>query len=208
VRTNVRSEVVLAPIEAGLLRAGAQLFAEHGYHGTGMRDIATAAGVSIGALYHYFPSKEAIFLAVLREGYAQRLEEARALWRGGLAVPEVVQRVVELHFAAVAEGEDLGRLASRPWHGELPGLRTQILALREEYARCIADLLSQARARGEIRSVHPLLTAYALLGLVEAVAARMVAVGDGVAREFRREGPRAVAEIAWRMLRPDKEEAC
>lgn len=192
------------PVEAAILRAGARLFAGHGYHETGMRAIAAAAGVSIGALYHYFPSKEAVFLAVLRRGYAQRLEEAQALWRGGLAVPEVLRRVVGLHFASVAEGEELGRLVSRPWHGELPALRTQILALREEYARCIAGLLSQAMTRGEIRPAHPLLTAYALLGLVEAVTARVVA-RDDVARELRREGPRELAELAWRALRPEKE---
>lgn len=204
-RTNVRSEESAElSVEAEIRRAGAWLFAEHGFHGTGMRAIAAAAGVSIGALYHYFASKEEIFLAVLRQGYDRRLEEAQVLWREGLPVPEVLRRVVELHFAAIAEGHESGRLVSRAWHGEVPALRPQILALREEYARCIADLLSQAMDRGEIRSAHPLLTAYALLGLVEAVTARAVAEDD-VAGELRREGPRELAEIAWRALRPEKE---
>ncbi|MFH1610238.1 MAG: TetR/AcrR family transcriptional regulator [Candidatus Bipolaricaulota bacterium] len=193
-------------VEAEIRRAAARLFAEHGFHETGMRAIAAAAGVSIGALYHYFASKEEIFLAVLRQGYDRRLEEAQVLWREGLPVPEVLRRVVELHFASIAEGHESGRLVSRAWLGEVPSLRSQILALREEYARCIADLLSQAMARGEIRSAHPLLTAYALLGLVEAVTARAVA-GDDVAQELRREGPRELAEIAWRALRPEKEES-
>jgi AcrR family transcriptional regulator len=205
VRTNVRSEEGIEPGLADRIRdAAARLFARRGFHGTGMRLIAEEAGVSIGAVYHYFPSKEEVFLAVLRHEYDRRLAEAQALWRDGVSAPEVVRRVVELHFASVAEREDLGRLVSGSWHGEVPELRSQIVALREEYARCIADILSQAMARGEIRPAYPLLTAYALFGLVEAVTARVVS-RDSVARELRREGPRELAELAWRALRPDKE---
>jgi AcrR family transcriptional regulator len=43
------------------------LFAKKGFDGATMRDIAKAAGVSLGAAYHYFPSKEAIALAFYRE---------------------------------------------------------------------------------------------------------------------------------------------
>lgn len=39
------------------------IFAEHGYSGLGMRRIAQELGVSKSALYHYFPSKEALFAA-------------------------------------------------------------------------------------------------------------------------------------------------
>lgn len=38
------------------------VFRRNGYSGIGMRDIAKALGMSKGALYHYFPSKEALFL--------------------------------------------------------------------------------------------------------------------------------------------------
>ncbi len=40
-----------------------ELFARHGYAGLGMRKIAAELGVSKSALYHYFPDKEALFLA-------------------------------------------------------------------------------------------------------------------------------------------------
>lgn len=205
VRTNVRSEDKAGPGLARRIReAAARLFARRGFHGTGMRHIAEEAGVSIGALYHYFPSKEDVFLAVLRQEYDQRIAEARALWQEGMSAPEVVRRVVELHFASFAEGEEKGRLVGRAWQGEAPALRTQILSLREEYAQYIAGLLSEAMARGEIRRTHPLLTAYALLGLVESVTARAVAE-DTVARELRRKGPAEVAAMAWRALRPEGE---
>lgn len=169
-----------------------------------MRHIAEKAGVSIGALYHYFPSKTDVFMAVLGHEYDRRLAEAKVLWQEGASAAEVVRRVVELHFTSLAGRGGGARLVGHAWQVEVPALRDQVLALREEYAQCIAGLLSQAAARGEIRSAHPLLTAYALLGLVESVTARVVAA-DGLAEEMRRKGPAEVAEMAWRALRPDEE---
>ncbi len=59
-----------------LLDAALELFAEKGYYGTSLRDIARAVGVRESALYNYFPSKESLFEAVVladREETAERL---------------------------------------------------------------------------------------------------------------------------------------
>jgi AcrR family transcriptional regulator len=50
-----------------LLDGALELFAEKGYFGTSLRDIARAVGVRESALYHYFSSKEALFQALLTE---------------------------------------------------------------------------------------------------------------------------------------------
>lgn len=47
------------------------LFATQGYGGVTMREIARAAGLTIGTLYHYFPSKRALYLAVLDRAYGK-----------------------------------------------------------------------------------------------------------------------------------------
>ena len=56
-----------ATTRAALLSAARQLFAEHGYAATGREQIAELAGVSRGALYHHFGSKERLFRAVVEE---------------------------------------------------------------------------------------------------------------------------------------------
>ena len=56
-----------------------RLFRERGFEATTMRDIATAAGQSLGAAYHYFPGKEAIVLAYydrVQDEHARRVGEA------------------------------------------------------------------------------------------------------------------------------------
>jgi AcrR family transcriptional regulator len=65
-----------------ILRAGLDLFAVAGFHGTSVRQIARAVGVNEATLYHYFPSKDAMLQAV----FDRVLEERRtafAAWEEG-----------------------------------------------------------------------------------------------------------------------------
>jgi AcrR family transcriptional regulator len=57
-----------------LIEVATGLFADHGYEGTSIEAVLTAAGVSRGALYHHFAGKEALFRAVL-EGLSERITE-------------------------------------------------------------------------------------------------------------------------------------
>jgi AcrR family transcriptional regulator len=50
-----------------VLDAGLRLFSQHGYGATSVRQIAEEAGVSVGAVYHHFPDKEAIFRSLIEE---------------------------------------------------------------------------------------------------------------------------------------------
>jgi len=61
------------------MAAAGSVFAARGYHGATLDDILVAAGVSKGALYHYFPSKEALFLALLDERLNARMKDAGAV---------------------------------------------------------------------------------------------------------------------------------
>src|SRR5919202_6044900 len=57
-------ETTRAARQARILRAAVACFARQGYYGTTMEEIAAEAGIAKGAAYVYFPSKEAIFLAL------------------------------------------------------------------------------------------------------------------------------------------------
>ncbi|HEX8375609.1 MAG TPA: TetR/AcrR family transcriptional regulator [Geminicoccaceae bacterium] len=69
-----------------LLEAGERVFAEHAYDDVSMAEIARAAGISKGLLYHYFPSKRDLFVATL---------EARAQELAGLTEPDPSLPVAE-----------------------------------------------------------------------------------------------------------------
>src|SRR4051794_35962497 len=49
-----------------ILRAAERLFSTKGFHGTGLREVANEAGVSVGNIYNHFPTKEQLFDALLQ----------------------------------------------------------------------------------------------------------------------------------------------
>jgi len=57
-----------------ILDAAEQLFAERGYAGTSLRDVATRVELRIPSLYNHFPSKDALYAAVLARGIGPVLE--------------------------------------------------------------------------------------------------------------------------------------
>ena len=85
-----------------VLDAALSLFSHQGYRATAVREIADQAGVSIGNLYHHFPDKETIFLALIEEYLeitgTQRFPFIRAL-HNTTRFPDNVE---ELGFAARA----------------------------------------------------------------------------------------------------------
>ena len=62
-----------------ILDAALGLFADKGYFGTSLRDVAGAVGVRESALYNYFPGKEALFEALLAADSAEKTERLAAL---------------------------------------------------------------------------------------------------------------------------------
>jgi AcrR family transcriptional regulator len=66
------------PGEAGILDAAIAVMAEHGYHGTSVRDIAVRAGVSPAALYHHFTSKQQVLATIMERGIEALLQRTRA----------------------------------------------------------------------------------------------------------------------------------
>jgi AcrR family transcriptional regulator len=88
---------------AALLSAARELFTEKGFAGTGREEIAERAGVTRGALYHHFASKQAAFAAVARELEAEL--EARLVaeaHRGGTPF-EQLQRCSRAYLDACAD---------------------------------------------------------------------------------------------------------
>src|ERR1700710_1816804 len=57
-----------------VLDAASVCFADEGFHGTSMARLAKAAGMSVGHIYHYFDSKEAIIAAIVQRELVRQLE--------------------------------------------------------------------------------------------------------------------------------------
>ncbi len=96
---------------AEMLEAALAVFLKKGFAAARIEDIAAAAGVTKGTVYLYFPSKQAIFEAVVRQAIQPRLDMAEALVAGhqGPAAPLLARLIEELGGRVVTT--DLAHIA-------------------------------------------------------------------------------------------------
>ena len=86
-----------------IVEATARLLIEHGYEGASTRRIAERAGVSVGSLYQYFPSRDALVTAVIERHVDEVLDRIGGLLRRveraplDRAIRRVVEAVLDLH---------------------------------------------------------------------------------------------------------------
>jgi AcrR family transcriptional regulator len=82
-----RSRLHVDERRAQLLDLGAHLFSIHSYDGLSVDDIAQAAGISKGLLYHYFPSKRDFYVETIRAAAAQLIQETTSAVESDLNRP-------------------------------------------------------------------------------------------------------------------------
>ncbi len=63
--------------QAAIEETALRLFTHQGFHGTSIRDIAREAGISLGNIYTYYPTKEALYVSLVRR-YRDRMARAQA----------------------------------------------------------------------------------------------------------------------------------
>jgi AcrR family transcriptional regulator len=148
------SEARLEARRAQILAAAVECFARRGFHETTMADIAREAGITAGAIYRYFPSKEDVVEASARARREARAARYRAAsQRGGTL--QVLDELVELTFARAARPDAFMRLAVQLYGEALRNRR-----VRETVRELWSDNLSQlegivrhAQLEGEINPV-------------------------------------------------------
>jgi len=89
--------------QAEVLAVAADLFAEHGYISTTVRDIADAAGILSGSLYHHFDSKESMLDAILRDFIDHTLASYEAVLAQGRAPTETFEALIRASLESMGE---------------------------------------------------------------------------------------------------------
>ena len=132
-----------------ILDATAQVLVREGYDRASTRRVAEVAGYSIGSLYQYFPSKQALVAALLE----RHLEGVMGVFRSklekleGASLPEGVRELVEAFIRAHAVNPELHRVLVEqvPLYGDLARLDsvgTRIAGLILEYLKGHREYLS------------------------------------------------------------------
>src|SRR5215204_7221962 len=134
-----------------LTRQAARLFAEKGYHGTSIGDLAEALGVQKPTIYTWIDSKQDLLFEAMRDGAAAFHAGLDAI-PDDLSADEKIRLALRAHLRTVAGQLDVATVFMREWRYLEGERRDEILAERRRYEERFRALFREGRERGELRT--------------------------------------------------------
>jgi AcrR family transcriptional regulator len=166
-----------------LMQAALACFAAQGYDATGVAEICAAAGVSKGAFYHHFASKQAVFLALL-DDWLGRLDAQMALHRQGAPSADAGLRAMAATFQQVFQDAS-GKLPMflEFWSKATrdPAIWQATMAPFRRYEQLFSSLIADGIAAGDFRPFDVSTAARALIALAVGLLLQSVLDPTGAA---------------------------
>jgi AcrR family transcriptional regulator len=134
-----------------LTREAARLFAEKGYHGTSIGDLAKSLGVQKASLYAHIESKQDLLYETMRDG-AAAFHAALDAIPEDLRPAEKIRHALRGHLRVVADQLDVATVFVREWRYLEGARRHEILAERRRYEDRFRALFREGRDLGELRT--------------------------------------------------------
>lgn len=150
-----------------ILDVASRLFAERGFHGIAMREIAEAAQLSKAALYYHFADKEQLFLAILHDDLAELVALVQQAQQHAPTTRAQIEYLAYGLVARAPEQQATLRLANQELAHVRPEVREEFnRTYHQQFIGAVERMLRQGMERGELRSLELHGTTWALLGLL------------------------------------------
>ena len=138
------------------LAAALEAFAEHGYHGTTVRDIAARAGLSVPGLYHHYPSKQSLLQGLSELTMAELLGRSEAALAEAGADPlrrfdALIESLLRFHMYRRAQAF----VGSTEIRSMDPEYRESYVGHRDRQQQMLDDAVTDGVAAGIFHTAHP-----------------------------------------------------
>lgn len=176
------------PTAAVLLAAAVEVMAAHGYHGSSVRDIASAAGTSPAVLYHHYASKQGLLVTVCDRGLDLLVGRTEAAL--DTAGPDPAERlgvIVAAHVRAHLEAQRESLIGNSELRALEPPGRAVVVAKRDAQQRVFDRVVRDGVRAGRFTTAHP-----------DEAARFVVTACTGVAAWYRPGAGLAAGEIVAR----------
>jgi AcrR family transcriptional regulator len=150
-----------------ILEAAAECFARHGYDASGVAEICQHAGVTKGAFYHHFPTKQAVFLELLNQWLKVLDAQLATAQVGATTVPERFIRMADMaqHVFQMADGRLPMFLEFLIEARHDPAIWQAVIAPYRQYRAFFADIIRAGVAEGTLQPVDPEIAAQVVVSL-------------------------------------------
>src|SRR3954447_3713358 len=171
-----------------ILAAAKRCFLREGFHETSMQDLFAESGLSSGAVYRYFASKEDVILAIAEENIRDVTTSITALSAPapgvglGAALADVLEVVRDRH-----KQNEVGAMAVLVWSEAVrtPALAKRFDAIFDQMRRAVADIVRESQARDALPAGAD----------ADALTALLVSIIPGFILQIALFGPRAVKGV-------------
>jgi AcrR family transcriptional regulator len=160
-----------------ILQTARRLFVQKGYTATSMRQVAAEAGIGKATIYHHFPDKQSIIMALLEQNQA-KIQENLAIMRAETDPRRQFQVSAELSIKYLLDSADLLQIARR----EVPGGREFMMggfgAFMHEFRLLLSDAIQRGIEQGIFRAVDPAQAARVFLTMIQGSFAMVYLSGE------------------------------
>ena len=195
---KTKKDVVTEFRTAEILEAARKVFAEKGFSGSRVDDIAARARVAKGTVYLYYPSKREIYWAALRLGIMALHEETARRMSAASTVEEKIRAFIALRMTYFDENRDffkiyfseMGNALTHPAY-----VNKQFKELYIEGAKTLEPILEDAMKKGAIRTVRPDAASFGIFELTRAMVVQRVM---GWSQASVEEDTEFVFDLVWK----------
>lgn len=157
-----------------VLDAAETLFSKKGYYDTSMDEIVMESGLSKGAIYRYFPSKEELFVALQDRQLEASLSELKSTFAPGDSARTKLEKIVDVAFTSIIGTSKKACRINLEFDVAAPRIKS-VERRRDSRFKAIHDFLfeiiKEGVEKGEFRSdVDPDSTALALLATADGLS--------------------------------------
>jgi AcrR family transcriptional regulator len=171
-RTAARGGAEIGPHgDEAILQAAIAAMAEHGYHGTSVRDIAMRAELSPAALYYHFASKQDVLATIMERGINRLLMRTRtALAEAGDVPRDQLSAIVEVQVLFHLESQGATLLGTSEMRALEEPVRSRHKAKRQQQQRLFDQVVADGVAQGVFTTTLPQEAARAIVVMCTGVA--------------------------------------
>ncbi|CAG1016995.1 HTH-type transcriptional repressor NemR [Anaerolineales bacterium] len=160
-----------------ILQTARRLFVQQGYTATSMRQVAEQAEIGKATIYHHFPDKQAIVMALLQKS-TDRMDEVLEVIRAEGDPRQRIRVAVTASIAFLLESADILQIVRREVPSGRDQMQSKFVRFFQEYIVLLTDAIQRGMEQGTFRSVDPANAARVLLTTVQGTFAMAYLVGE------------------------------